>query len=121
MVNLDSHITIEGNRLLEEFNGSFTENYVLNTLVYLYGDVPNYFTFDRNEIDFVVQIKNKIIPIEVKSDKITKNSSLTKYNENNSNGFSFGFSLNNLKKDGKVINIPLYLIEYIQNLNIKLY
>ena len=32
MANLDSKIVVEGNRLLEEFKGAFTENYVLNTL-----------------------------------------------------------------------------------------
>lgn len=35
MANLDSRIILEGNRLFEEFKGSFTENYVANTLNYL--------------------------------------------------------------------------------------
>ena len=88
------------------------------TLCYLYNTNPNYYTFDRHEIDFVIQRKNKIIPIEVKSDKNTNNNSLTKFNSNNDNEISFRFSLNNLTKDGKIINIPLYFIEYIDNLNI---
>lgn len=118
MSNLDSSIIIEGNKLLEEFKGSFTENYVANVLAYLCNNSLNYYTFDRNEIDFVIQRKNKIIPIEVKSNKSTNNTSLTKFNANNDNEISFRFSLNNLTKDGKVINIPLYFIEYINNLNI---
>ena len=77
-----------------------------------------YFTFDRNEIDFVIQNKNKIIPIEVKSNKITNHNSLTKYNDRNNNEISFSFSFNNLTKNGKVINIPLYFIEYINNLDL---
>ena len=118
MSNLDSSIILEGNKLLEEFKGSFTENYVANVLNYLLDDSPNYFTFDRNEIDFIIQRKNKIIPIEVKSDKSTNNNSLTKFNLKNDNDFSFRFSLNNLSKDGKIINIPLYFIEYINNIDI---
>ena len=118
MSNLDSSIILEGNKLFEEFKGSFTENYVADTLNYLLGESPNYYTFDRNEIDFVIQRKNKIIPIEVKSDKSTNNNSLTKYNLKNDNEVSLRFSLNNLSKDGKIINIPLYFIEYINNLNI---
>ena len=118
MSNLDSNIILEGNKLLEEFKGAFTENYVANTLCYLYNTNPNYYTFDRHEIDFVIQRKNKIIPIEVKSDKNTNNNSLTKFNSNNDNEISFRFSLNNLTKDEKIINIPLYFIEYIDNLNI---
>lgn len=118
MANLDSKIILEGNRLFEEFKGSFTENYVANTLNYLLEESPNYYTFDRNEIDFVIQKNNKIIPIEVKSDKNTNHNSLTKYNSKNENEIAFRFSLNNLSKDGKIINIPLYFIEYINNLNI---
>lgn len=76
-----------------------------------YDNVPNYFTFDRNKIDFVIQNKNEIIPIEVKSGNITNNTSLTKYNEKYKPVKSIRFSLNNLKLDGKVLNIPLYLIE----------
>ncbi len=118
MSNLDSKIILEGNKLLEEFKGSFTENYVTNALCYLLEETPNYYTFDQNEIDFVIQRKNKIIPIEVKSDKNTNHHSLTKYNAKNNNELSFRFSLNNLSKDGKIVNIPLYFIEYINNLDL---
>ncbi len=118
MSNLESRIVLEGNKLFEEFKGSFTENYVANTLSYVLDESPNYYTFDRNEIDFVIQINNKIIPIEVKSDKSTNHNSLTKYNLKNDNEISFRFSLNNLSKDGKIVNIPLYFIEYINELNL---
>lgn len=118
MSNLDSRIILEGNKLLEEFKGSFTENYVANVLNYLLEDAPNYYTFDRCEIDFVIQRYNKIIPIEVKSDKSTNHNSLTKYNAKNDNDVSFRFSLNNLSWNGKIVNIPLYFIEYINNLDL---
>ena len=113
MSNLDSRIVIEGNKLFEEFKGAFTENYVLNMLCSTLDIVPNYFTFNRNEINFVIQCKNKIIPIEVKSNKTTNNTSLTKYNEKYNNNFSIRLSMNNLKLDGNILNIPLFLIEYI--------
>ena len=116
MANLDSKIVIEGDRLFEEFKGAFTENYVLTMLNYVFDEVPNYFTFDRNEIDFVIQYKNKIIPIEVKSNKSTKNISLSKYNQKYDNEISIRFSMNYLNKDEKVLNIPLFLTEYIKNL-----
>ena len=78
--------------------------------------LPHYYTFSRNEIDFVIQKSNKVIPIEVKSDKSTNHNSLTKYNNMNNNEISFRFSLNNLNKDGKIINVPLYFLEYIDNI-----
>ena len=115
MSNLDSRIVIEGDRLFEEFKGAFTENYVLNMLCIIFDNVPNYFIFNRYEIDFVFQYKNDIIPIEVKAKKSNNNISLTRYNEKYGNNVSIRFSMNNLKKDGKVINIPLFLIEYIEN------
>lgn len=113
MANLDSKIVVEGNKLFEEFKGALTENYVLNALNTVYENIPNYFTFDRHEIDFVIQTKNEIIPIEVKSGKSTNNISLTKYNEKFKSDISIRLSLNNLSKDGKVLNIPLFLIEYM--------
>lgn len=116
MSNLDSKIILEGNKLFEEFKGSFTENYVANVLDYLLNESPHYYTFSRNEIDFVIQKSNKVIPIEVKSDKSTNHNSLTKYNNMNNNEMSFRFSLNNLNKDGKIINVPLYFLEYIDNI-----
>ena len=114
MSNLDSKIVVEGDKLFEEFKGAFTENYVLNMLTSTLNLVPNYYTFDRNEIDFVVQYKNNIIPIEVKANKSTNNTSLTKYNEKINNELSIRFSINNLSKGGKILNIPLFLIENME-------
>ena len=114
MSNLDSKIVVEGNKLFEEFKGAFTENYVLNMLTSTLNLVPNYYTFDRNEIDFIIQYKNNIVPIEVKANKSTNNTSLTKYNEKFNNELSVRFSMNNLSKDGKILNIPLFLIEYVE-------
>ena len=116
MANLDSRIVVEGDKLFEEFKGAFTENYVANMLNTIFDTTPNYFTFDRHEIDFVIQYENKIIPIEVKANKSTNTISLTRYNERFNNDISIRFSMNNLKKDGKIINIPLFLIEYFQKL-----
>jgi len=116
MARLDSSIILEKNKLFEEFKGTFTENYCLNMLNANYDGIPNYFVFDRNEIDFIIQKNNKIIPIEVKSNKGGSHISLTKYNEINNPDISIRFSLDNLKQDGKIINIPLYLAEYYNNI-----
>lgn len=113
MANLDSKIVVEGDKLFQEFKGALTENFVLNMLNAKYENVPNYFTFGRYEIDFVIQHKNKIIPIEVKSGKTTNNSSLTKYNEKYKTDISIRLSSNNLIKNEKILNVPLFMIEYI--------
>ena len=116
MANLDSRIVIEGNKLFEEFKGAFAENYVLNMLNVIFDNTPNYFTFDRHEIDFIIQNKNEIIPIEVKSGNAVNSNSLTKYNEKYKPTKTIRLSLDNLKQDGNILNIPLYLLENINKL-----
>lgn len=114
--NLDSKIIIEGNKLFQEFKGALTENYVLQSLIAL-GLNPYYFTFDNKyEIDFIVQYKNEIIPIEVKSGESTNNTSLKLYNDKFEPTIRIRFSMNNLVKDGNLINIPLFMIEYFKKI-----
>lgn len=111
--DLDSKVIIEGNKLFQEFKGALTENYVLQTLIAL-GLNPYYFTFEnRYEIDFIIQYKNEIIPIEVKSGESINNTSLKVYNEMNNPRIRIRFSIKNLNKDGNLINIPLFMVEYL--------
>lgn len=116
MSRLDSRIILEGHKLFEEFKGSFTENYIFNMLNIFYDGVPNYYTFDRYEIDFLLQYHNQIIPVEVKSGKSHNHISLTKFHEKYNNEISICFSLDNLKKNGNIVNIPLYLVEYLDQI-----
>ena len=113
MTDLDSKVIIEGNRLFEEFKGALTENYVLQTLSAM-GLNPYYYTFDnRYEIDFIIQQKNEIIPIEVKSGECKNSTSLKIYNEKYNPPIRFRFSMKNLNKDNNLVNIPLFMIEYL--------
>lgn len=114
--NLDSRIVIEGNRLFEEFKGALTENFILDMLYFKYIEKPNYYVFDRHEIDFVIQDRNEIIPIEVKSSDNINAVSLTRFNESKDNKISIRFSTRNLDKSGKVLNIPIFMVEYIDKL-----
>jgi len=114
--NLDSKIIIEGNKLFEEFKGAISENFILNMLLFNYEGKPNYYTFDRHEIDFILQDKNEIIPIEVKSSENRNNASLTKFNELNNNKISIRFSTRNLDKSGKIVNIPIFMAEYMDKI-----
>lgn len=109
---LSSEIILLGNELFEEYKGALAENYVVNMLIATLGETPHYYSFDRKEIDFVIQVKNQIIPIEVKSGKTTNNNSLTSFNEDNKNKLSVRFSTNKIKQDGKILNLPLYLAEF---------
>lgn len=115
MTNLDGGIIANGNRLFEEFKGALTENYVLEQLTTIYDSI-NYFTFDNYEIDYLIQTKNEIIPIEVKSGTSNNNASLNKYNERFSPKIRVRFSMNNLSLDGNLLNVPLFMVEYLPRL-----
>ena len=103
----------EGNRLLVEFKGALTENFILNSLVRQFEGVPHYWASEnRAEVDFLVQNENNIIPIEVKSDENVTGKSLTFYRKEFSPELSIRYSLKNLKQDGGLINIPLFMADF---------
>ena len=116
MTDLDSKIVVEGHKLFEEFKGALTENYVLQALI-ASGIKPYYYAFDnRYEIDFIIQYKNEIVPIEVKSSENVNNTSLKVYNEKYAPKTRVRFSMKNLNKDDNLINIPLFMVEYLDRL-----
>lgn len=110
----------EGNRLFVEFKGALTENYVLQTLITQFEVVPRYWsqTNPPYEVDFLIQRENDIIPIEVKSEKNIKSNSLKKFKElfPKEVKLRVRFSLENLKLDGDVLNIPLFMADQTDRL-----
>lgn len=104
----------EGNRLFSEFKGALSENYILQSLVAQYEVTPRYWSSGSTaELDFTIQRANDIIPIEVKSDENVRGKSLTLYNQKYSPQLRVRFSLKNLKKDDNLINIPMFLADYL--------
>ncbi len=101
----------EGNRLFVEFKGALTENYVLQALKGQFETTPRYWANTQHEVDFLAQLENDIIPIEVKSDTNLTSTSLKKYKELYAGSIKLRvrFSLSNLKLDDDLLNIPLFL------------
>ena len=115
MTNLSSRVVIERNKVFEEFKGALTENYVLQMLIASGVIKPNYFTFDNKyEIDYIIQYENEIIPIEVKSNENINSTSLKRYNEKYNPKLRIRFSMKNLQRDGNLVNIPLFMVEYLE-------
>lgn len=110
----------EGNRLFTEFKGALTENYVLQTLVTQFEVEPRYWsqTNPPYEVDFLIQRENDIFPVEVKAETNTKSKSLKKYKELFADQVKLRirFSLDNLKLDGDVLNIPLFMADHTDRL-----
>lgn len=98
-----------------EFKGALTENYVLGELVNLHGYVPYYWKSGNTaEVDFIAQFEEKIVPIEVKASINVKSRSLGVYREKYKPEVSVRASMLNLKKDGGMINLPLYMLWTIE-------
>ena len=110
----------EGNRLFTEFKGALTENYVLQALLTQFEVMPRYWsqTNPPYEVDFLIQRENDIFPIEVKSEANINSRSLKKFKElfPNQTKLRIRFSLNNLKLDDDVLNIPLFMADYTDKL-----
>jgi predicted AAA+ superfamily ATPase len=102
----------EGNRLLTEFKDALTENYILESLTGQFENAPRYWTSqNRAEVDFIIQTDNDIIPIEFKSDENVAGKSLAFYRKEFNPRLSIRYSLKNLKHDGELINIPLFMAD----------
>lgn len=102
----------EGNRLLTEFKGALSENYILSSLVREFDNIPRYWTSgNQAEIDFILQIENDIVPIEVKANENVTGKSMTRYRKEFEPKRSLRYSLKNLKQDRNLVNIPLFLAD----------
>lgn len=109
----------EGIRLFTEFKGALTENFVLQGLVDKYEAIPRYWTSGgQAEVDFVIQQGNDIIPVEVKADQNINGRSLTLYGQKYEaeTKIRVRFSLRNLKQDGNLLNIPLFMVDHLDRL-----
>ena len=99
-----------------QFKGPLTENYVLQQLKGKFDVEPRYYSDKNSELDFLIQYGADIIPIEVKAanDKIAP--SFKKYIAENHPKYAIRLSKMGYRKDGEVINIPLYLVGKIKEL-----
>ena len=118
MAGLDQKTLLEGNNLFIEFKGALSEQYVcqqLKTIEYL--DI-HYYTNDRGncEVDFVADLKNNIIPIEVKAETNLKAKSLKTYCDKYKPKTAIRSSMADYKKEEWLINLPLYAIETIDKI-----
>ena len=100
----------DGNRLFTEFKGALTENFVLQTLITQSN--PPY------EVDFLIQRENDIFPVEVKSEANISSKSLKKFKEifPDKVKLRVRFSLDNLKLDDDMLNIPLFMADQADRL-----
>ena len=117
--NIDiSSFYINEPKIFDDFYGALTEQYVCQTLKTSSENPLFYWGRDKGaaEIDFIMQYRSEIVPIEVKSGKRTQSKSLKVYMEEYHPKMAVRTSLQNLGFDGILHSIPLYMIESLNNI-----
>ena len=118
LTGLDITTLLKGNDVFTEFKGALTEQFVIQQLKPLKNLPLYYWTNDRGnaEIDFVAQSGAKIIPIEAKASINLRAKSLKVYRENFKPEIAVRVSMADYKEQEGLIDLPLYAIEEIGNL-----
>jgi uncharacterized protein len=110
IANVDQQILLEKNNILTEYKEALTEQYVcqqLKIITEIY-----YWTAEKAtaEVDFVVQYKNDVIPIEVKAEENLKAKSLKVYVEKYAPTKAIRTSMHFYREESWLINVPLYAV-----------
>lgn len=96
--------------VFEEYDGTFTEQYVfeqlvatLKTGIYFYSSESS-----KLELDFLTQGKQGLLPIEVKAGENLKSKSLKTFYESFPQSYPIRISLSDYRKQDWLTNLPLY-------------
>jgi len=114
MCALDINAFLEPNTaIFDQFRGALTEQYVLQELKTL-EDVPVYYWAregsGKAELDFVIQYRSMVIPLEVKAALNLKAKSLGVYIGAYSPKAAIRTSLAEYNRSGAIVDIPLFQI-----------
>ena len=109
MAQLPPSIILEENRLFTEFKGVLSEQYALQQLAS--EGIPLYYWKPENadaEVDFLMPLNGKIVPLEVKSSENVKSRSLSVYSKAYNPEVCTRTSLLPYRHQDWMENIPLY-------------
>ena len=114
MADVDEKILQEKNKIMVEFKGAMTEQFVAQQLKI--NQELFYWVNEKSvaEVDFLIQKKNKIIPVEAKAEENLKAKSLKVYAEKFHPEMVIRTSMKFYRKDSKLSNIPLYAIGMLE-------
>lgn len=116
MNDLDSRSLLENDKLFNDYNGSITEQYVLQEFKTI-GELPVfYWASNRAELDFLIQYQNNIIPVEAKATINLQAKSLKSFRQKYAPKISVRTSLADYEENTGLFNIPLYDIENVKEI-----
>jgi len=108
-------LMVQGERLFNEYEGAFVENYVAQQLISHFHQRLYYWRSKggKAELDFLCEFGDRICPLEVKAGINLKSKSLKSYDLQFQPARLMRTNLLNFKKDGKICNLPLYAISLL--------
>ena len=107
-----------GNNIFEEFKGAFTELFVFTQLQSLkQSGISSIFYYNaedsKQELDFIFQKDEKIIPVEVKAEENLRAKSLRQFVLDHPDTKGIRFSMSPYRKQDWMTNIPLYAVHKV--------
>jgi predicted AAA+ superfamily ATPase len=121
MGDLDPKTILQGNTIFTEFKGSLTEQFVLQEFLHFQNSPIFYWSSEKSlaELDFLLQIAGKTIPVEVKAEENLKAKSLKSFHLKYSPARSYRISISDFREESWITNLPLYSVsELISLVNI---
>lgn len=114
LAGLPANVVLDNIANYTEFKGSMAENAVLQSLMNtMEGGVPYYWSSDgRAEIEFVLQLGDMIVPVEVKAENCISGRSLSVYSDKFSPPLRIRFSFLNLQFRDGLLSCPAPLAEW---------
>lgn len=115
MVSTDPAQVLINNQVFSEYKGGMTEEYVLQEMKSR-GIAPIYYhntDKSRLEIDFLIQRKGQLLPIEVKAEGNVKANSLTALLRSEPEMQAVRFSMLPYKRQEQLCCMPLYAVQCI--------
>jgi uncharacterized protein len=116
-LNINSDQIVAPDALFKGFNGVFIENFTAQELVAAGSEQLYYWTSRSDaEVDFILNIGNRVYPLEVKSGTSRNTKSLQSYASKYHPENIIRISPRNLIQSDNFINIPLYATKLIGRL-----
>jgi len=118
MSGLDVQTIIEGDEIFEEFKGALAEQYVMQELRLDSDRYIGYWTNDRStsEVDFVIQDRGRVIPVEVKSGETLRAKSFKIFCDKYKPAVAIRTSMSDYREESWLVNLPLYAIAQFENI-----
>lgn len=110
MVNTEASQVLIDDSVFTEYKGGVTEQFIYQQIKCELNTPTYYHTTDdsRLEVDFIVQHKGKMLPIEVKAGRNVRANSLSMLLAKNPDMRAVRFSMLPYKQQSQLTNIPLY-------------